>query len=56
MIDKETWNVETDSDKIIKYKMSLQYHKKCLLFKKFISSNIKQSVFSMNDSFLNTMN
>ena len=37
MIDKEAWNVERDCDKmekIIKYKMSAQYHKKRLLFKK----------------------
>ena len=37
IIDKERWNVETDRDKmdkIIKYKMSVQYHKKRLLFKK----------------------
>ena len=35
MIDKETWNVETDRDKmdkVIEYKMYVQYHKKCLLF------------------------
>ena len=35
MIDKETWNVETDCDKmgkIIKYKMFVQYYKKRLLF------------------------
>ena len=35
MLDKETWIVETDCDKmekIIKYKMSVQYHKKQFIF------------------------
>ena len=35
MIDRETWNVETDHDnmkKIIKYTISVQYNKKHLLF------------------------
>ena len=39
---KETRNVETD--KIIKYKISVQYHKKCLLFIKSFSSTIKQYI------------
>ena len=55
MIDKETWNVETDHDKIdkiVKFKMSVQY-KKRLLFKKTFSGKVNQStVFSINDSFL----
>ena len=37
MIDKETWKIGTDSDKmekLIKYNMPFQYHKKCLLGKK----------------------
>ena len=55
MIDKETWNVETDHDKmdkIVKFKMSVQY-KKHLLFKKTFSGKVNQStVFSINDSFL----
>ena len=46
MIDKETWNVETNRDKmdkIIKYKISVQYHKMHVLFTKTFSSNVKQS-------------
>ena len=37
MIDKETWKIGTDRYKmetLIKYNMSLQYHKKRLLGKK----------------------
>ena len=40
MIDKETWNVERDCDKMekmIKNKMSVQHHKKRLLLKKKLS-------------------
>ena len=58
MIDKETWNVERDCDKMekmIKNKMSVQYHKKRLLLKKTFSSNIKQSTIFFYDSFRNTM-
>ena len=46
MIDKETWNVETDCDKmdkISKYKMPVQCHKMRLLFTKTFSSNAKQA-------------
>ena len=60
MIDKETWNVERDCDKMekmIKNKMSVQHHKKRLLLKKkTFSSNIKQSTVFFYNSFLNTMN
>ena len=58
MIDEETWNIRTDRDKmetLIKYNMTVQYHKKCFFFKrKKASSNVKQSFvsFSMNGSFL----
>ena len=58
MIDKETWNAETDREKmekLIKYKMYVRYHQNRLLKKTFLS-NVKLSYFSMNDSFLNTMN
>ena len=37
MIDKETWKIGTDCDKmekLIKYNMPVQYHKKCLLWEK----------------------
>ena len=46
MTDKETWNVETDREKmekLIKYKMSVQYQKR--LLKKNFLKNVKQSVF-----------
>ena len=60
MIVKETWNIGTDRDnkeKLTKYNMSLQYHKKHFFSQKTFSSNIKQSTaFPMNDSFFNTMN
>ena len=37
MIYKETWKIGTDCDKmekLIKYNMPVQYHKKCLLGEK----------------------
>ena len=46
MIDKETWNVETDREKtkkLIKYKMYVRYHQNRLLKKTFFS-NVKQSI------------
>ena len=46
--DKETWKIGTDRDKIeklIKYNMSVQYHKSIVLKKKTYSSNIKQCSF-----------
>ena len=36
MIDGETWNIRTDRDKmetLIKYNMTVQYHKKCFFLK-----------------------
>ena len=45
MIDKETWKIGTDRDKLeklIKYHMHIQYHKKNLFEKeKIFSSNRK---------------
>ena len=44
MIDKETWNVEADCDKmkkIIKYKIFVQYHENRLLFKKKKLSQVR---------------
>ena len=45
MIDKETWNIRTDRDKMeksIKYNMPVQCKK--YFFKTKTSSNVKQSV------------
>ena len=44
IIDKETLKIGTDCDKIeklIKYNMPVQYHKKGFLGKKTYSSNVK---------------
>ena len=46
MIDKETWNAETDREKmekLIKYEMYVRYHQNRLLKKTFLS-NVKQSI------------
>ena len=56
MIDKEKWNIRTDTgqmEKLIRYNMTVHYHEKYILKKSF-SSKVKQSTvfFSMNDNFL----
>ena len=57
MIDKETWKIGTDHDKmekLIKYHLHVQYHKNHLLEKeKTFPCNHKtiHSFCSMNDSF-----
>ena len=47
MMDKETWKIETDRDKmkkLIKYHMHVQYHKKHLFEKEKLSQvTVKQS-------------
>ena len=55
-MDKETWKIGTDRDKmekLIKYHMHLQHHRKHLFEKeKTFSSNCKAiQSFSMNDSY-----
>ena len=45
MIDKETWNVETDRDKmdkVIEYRCMCNIIKSVFCFKKTLSSNVKQ--------------
>ena len=55
MVDKETWKIGTDCDKmekLIKYHMHVKYHKKGLLKKKkLFQATVKQSTFfSMKDT------
>ena len=59
MINKETWNVRTDRDKmenLIKYNMLGKCRKKTFLKLFFFSKNVKKNLFPMNDSFFNTLN
>ena len=54
MLDKETWKIGTDRDKmekLIKYNMHVQYHKSVFFKKKtFWSNKTIHCFFSMNGS------
>ena len=55
MMDKETWKIRTDPDKMaksIKYHMHVQNHKRCLLEKTCLSNH--KTIHCLNDSFKNT--